>query len=163
MILSFSCTSSITFWGALGGLLGRRCVRNGASESLVNMQGSASCIDMIFRICDFIILSNRLYYFLGVLLGVSWLFGRAEFPSWKLPPLRRPLLGALGGLLGFRKDPKCPEEPPGTLMETKMVLRSLQRRLQVDFELLRWPSEPKKLSTTHYLLFISWFLSPLAS
>ena len=65
---------------------------------------------------------------------------------------------------GFRSAPAMRSwSNPGTLMETKMVLRSLQRRLQVDFELLRWPSEPKKLSTTHYLLFISWFLSPLAS
>ena len=91
--------------------MGRRCVRNGASESLVNMQGSVSCIDMIFRICDFIIFSNRLYYFLGVLLGVSWLFGRAEFPSWKLPPPSSAAIGCPWGPLGL---PEGPQEACGT-------------------------------------------------
>ena len=132
MILSFSCTSSITFWGALGGLLGRRCVRNGASESLVNMQGSASCIDMIFRISDFIILSNRLYYFWGVFLGVSWLFGRAEFPSWKLPP---PFVGRswvpLGASWASGRTPRSLRDPyslsfcPLPLLDSQNLLHIL--------------------------------------
>ena len=53
-------------------------------------------------------------------------------------------------------------------METKMVLRSLQRRLRVDFELPRWPSEPKKyMQVITYYLFIGFLafqpLSLLAS
>ena len=44
------------FWGALGGLLGLRCVRNGASESLVNMQGSASANPVAVAVQLFIFL-----------------------------------------------------------------------------------------------------------
>ena len=38
-------------------------ILNGASQSLVNMQGFSSSLIMIFRICDFEIVKIFLYYF----------------------------------------------------------------------------------------------------
>ena len=100
----FLCCS----WGSLGSSM--------RSERRVRIPRKYAGISVLYG-CGFPIL--RFYNLLkpplllwGVLLGVSWGFGRAEFPSWKLPHLRRPLLGALGGLLGFRKDPKKPAGPP---------------------------------------------------
>jgi len=42
-----------------------RWILNGASESPVNMQRSASCLRWIFRFCIFAIFVFPLYYFLG--------------------------------------------------------------------------------------------------
>ena len=42
-----------------------RWILNDASESIVNMQRSASYLRLIFRFCDFLILVLPLYYFLG--------------------------------------------------------------------------------------------------
>ena len=43
-----------------------RVILNGASQSLVNMQGFSSSLIMIFRICDFEIVQISLYYFFFV-------------------------------------------------------------------------------------------------
>ena len=111
--------------------MGLRCIRNGASESLVNMQGPTSCTHVLSRLDDFILFLNRLYYVLGCSWGSHRLSEGPSFHPGSSRPLRRPLLGALGGSCASGRTPRSLRDPyslsfcPLPLLDSQNLLHIL--------------------------------------